>query len=264
MKGNQKKNAGGFLKRFIGNKNTVTILGILACIATLIIGYNYRVQSAIDPINVPYAKQNIPTRTLITSNMVGKIKISKTYTKNAGNLVLSEKNVVNKYVSYKTSIPKNSLFYTEQLIEAEDMPDAAFANIEDGYTIFSLDVKDKETYFNSIRAGDYIDIYAKAVDKEDESKAVFAKLVESIRVLAVKDKKGRNIIKNKISNGSPSELLFAVKDEDYRLLMKAQFVDLKIDLFPVIRNAEYTRQANEMSIPSEDLRTFIEDRCKEM
>ena len=41
VNGNKKKSNGGILKRFVGNKNTVTILGILACIATLIIGYNY-------------------------------------------------------------------------------------------------------------------------------------------------------------------------------------------------------------------------------
>lgn len=42
----RKKNGrkhGSIFKRLVGNKNTVTILGLLACVATLIIGYNYRV-----------------------------------------------------------------------------------------------------------------------------------------------------------------------------------------------------------------------------
>ena len=45
------------------------------------------------------------------------------------------------------------------LKKSEEMPDAAFANIEDGYTIFSLEVDKESTYANSIRAGDYIDLY---------------------------------------------------------------------------------------------------------
>ena len=264
MNGNKKRGVGGVVKNLIGNKNTVTILGILACIATLIVGYNLRVKAAIDPVNVPYAKQNIPTRTLITANMVGKIKISKTYTKNAKNLVLDEKNVVKKYVSYKTSIPKNSLFYKEQLIDAEDMPDNAFSNIEDGYTIYSLDVDGKATFYNSIRAGDYIDLYMRAKDKEDDNKYIYAKFIESIRVLAVKDNKGNNILKNRMESGKPAELLFAVPDEMYELLMKAGFVDLDIEIEPVLRNEQYTKDANETIVKSEELRNLILEKCEDI
>ena len=45
------------IKRFLGNKNTVTIIGVLAGIAVLYIGYNWRVKQAIEPKSVPYAKQ---------------------------------------------------------------------------------------------------------------------------------------------------------------------------------------------------------------
>lgn len=263
MNGNKKKNAGGLLKRFVGNKNTVTILGILACIATLIIGYNYRVRIAIDPVSVPYAKQSIPTRTLITSDMIGQIKISKTYTKQATNLILKAENVVNKYVSYKTSIPKNSLFYKDQIIEAVEMPDNAFANIEDGYTIFSLDVSADTTFYNSIRAGDYIDLYMKTTDRNDNNKVIYAEFIKSIRVLAVKDSKGNNIIQNRIENGRPSELLFAVSDEEYELLMKAELIDLDITLEPMIRNAQYTKDANETLIDKDQLRDMILERCSD-
>ena len=155
VNGSKKRSGGGIIKRFVGNKNTVTILGILACIATLIIGYNYRVKLSINPINVPYAKQNIASRTLITSEMVGNIKIASTYTQNADNLVTSAKSVVNKYASFKSSIPKNSLFYKQQLIEAEELPDYAFSNIPDGYTVYSLGLANADaSYYNSIRAGD--------------------------------------------------------------------------------------------------------------
>lgn len=267
--GNKKHGAGGLVKRFVGNKNTVTILGVLACIATLVVGYNYRVRTAISPVTIPYAKQNIASRTLVTADMIGNIKITNTYTSKADNLLRNASSVVNKYVSYKTSIPKGSLFYKEQLIEADEMPDAAFANIEDGFTVFSLDVSLSDTFYNSVRAGDYIDLYVLASEKTSDdaapTKVVFAKLVQSIKVLAVKDSKGQNILKNKLENGKPSELLFAVEEDIYLLLMKAENAKgIDVSITPVLRNSNYTEKKGKTEVSSEELKSFILDRCVEM
>ena len=259
---NKKRGSGSLIKRFVGNRNTVTFLGLLACVAVLIIGYNYRVNVAISPVSVPYAKQDLPARQLITSDMLGVIKIASTYTTTAKNLVQDSSKVVNKYVSYKTNIPKGSLFYNEQLLEAEDMPDAAFSNIPDGYTIYSLAVDEKSSYFNSIRAGDYIDLYVGAIDK-DGNKLIFAKLIESIRVLVVKDSNGVNITKNRLDNGKPSELLFAVEEANYILLMQAENVkDVKFEIEPVPRNSKYTQAAGNTQVSSEELKAYIERYCE--
>ena len=37
------------IKRFLGNKNTVTILGVLVGIIVLYVGYTYRVKKALEP-----------------------------------------------------------------------------------------------------------------------------------------------------------------------------------------------------------------------
>lgn len=255
-----KKKKTSIFKRLLGNKNTVTLLGVIACIATLIIGYNYRVNNAISPITVPYAKESIPSRTLITSDMVGRIKLASNYVSDSSNLIKNVNEVVNNYVSYKTNIPKGSLFYDEMVKKADEMPDAAFANIADGYTIFSLSVSVDSTYGNSIRAGDYIDLYMSATNPTDNL-VIYAKLVESIRVLAVKDSKGNNILKNTVANGKPSELLFAVQEDLYLLLMRSQAIkttDIKIE--PVLRNHAYTEAAGETLVSSEQLKNFINDR----
>lgn len=249
------------IKRFVGNKNTVTILGIVACIATLVIGYNYRVKVAISPISIPYAKVNIPSRTQIKPDMVGKLKIASSYTATANNLITSADEVINKYASYRTSIPKGSLFYNELVNTAEEMPDAAFANIEDGYTIYSLAVNKESTYANSIRAGSYIDLYLSA---KVQSEVIFARLIESIRVLAVKNSRGENILYNSQKDAVPSELLFAVPDDMYELLMEAEFVNLNIKITPVLRNANYTNQANETQVSSEYLKSYILDNVTEL
>lgn len=257
------KSGMGAIKRFIGNKNTVTVLGFLACIATLIIGYNIRVRDAIAPQTLPYAKQSIPSRTLISASMVGKIKVAQTYVNEAQNVVKFSNEVVGKYVSYKTSIPKGSLFYKDALVEADEMPDAAFANIEDGQTIYSLEVDKESTFANSIRAGDYIDLYMSATDYENNNLVIYGCLIKSIRVLAVKDAKGNNILKNSLAYGEPKELLFAVDDEMFDLLRETEWVKGDIKLSPVIYNKNYTAEANETVVESEQLQEFIKRQVRD-
>lgn len=265
MAKNTSKTSGGLIKRFIGNKNTVTVLGFLACVITLIVGYNIRVNKAINPISLPYAKVSIPSRTLITGDMIGRIKVASDYVSEATNLVKNSQEVVGKYSSYKSTIPKGSLFYSVSIKEAEEMPDAAFANIEDGYTIFSLSVNQDTTYANSIRAGDYIDLYMSATDRtegSEENLIIFGRLIKSIRVLAVKDSNGDNILKNSLAYGTPSELLFSVEDEMFELLMASRWVSGGIELIPVIYNENYTAQQNSTNWSSEQLQDYIREQTK--
>ena len=268
----QAKKGNSQLKRLLGNKNTVTLLGILICIGTLIGGYNYRINKAIDPSTIPYAKESIPARTFITSKMIGNIKVSSDYVNVASNLVKSSEEVIGKYSTYKTTIPAGSLFYTDMLLTAEQMPDAGFANIDDGYTIYGLAVNQETTYSNSIAAGDYIDLYLQATDgKDDDSgssdldkKAIFGLFIESIRVLAVKDAQGNNIIKHGTANGTPAELLFAVDEENYLLLYDAK--QLGIEIVPVLHNANYTRQNSDSNtrVSSQELKNYITDKVYEV
>ena len=263
----QAKKGNSQLKRLLGNKNTVTLFGILICIGTLIVGYNYRINKAIDPSTIPYAKESIPARTFITSKMIGNIKVSSDYVNVAANLVKSSEEVIGKYSTYKTTIPAGSLFYTDMILTAEQMPDAGFANIDDGYTIYGLAVDQETTYSNSVSAGDYIDLYLQANDGDDDEDsktegdlAIFGLFIESIRVLAVKDAQGNNILKHGTANGSPAELLFAVDEENYLLLYAAQ--ELRIKIIPVLHNANYTKQNSDSNtrVSSSYLRSYITDR----
>ncbi len=258
-----KSNKKSAIMRLIGNKNTVTIGGLLACILTLIIGYNYRVGIAIEPVSVPYAKVDIPARSLIKNEMVGKLKIANTYVNQSTNLITQESQVVNKYASYKTNIPKGSLFYKETIKEADEMPDSAFANIPDGYTIFSLSVDEKSTFSNSIRAGQYIDLYMSTKSDVEMNKIIYACLIQSIRVLAVKDNRGNNILRNSLAYGKPTKLLFAVENEMYKLLMRAELVG-GIKLTPILRNGKYTEEANETTVKSSILIDYINSQVREM
>ncbi|MCI9279278.1 MAG: hypothetical protein HFJ02_00575 [Bacilli bacterium] len=244
------------VKRFLGNKNTVTILGVLLGILVLYVFYNYRVKQATTPVSVPYAKVDLSSRTLITEDMIGFMEVSSSVVKNSPNLITDRKSLLDHYVAFGTTIPANSLFYTSQILDKNKMPDSAFANIPDGYTIYSLGVDLHSTYGNSIYPDNYIDLYFKAVD--DTGVVMYGKLIESIKVLAVKDSQGNHVFETTVESRTPSELLFAVPDNMFDLLRRADYITgSSIEITPVPRNASYSANPGETLITSEQIKNFI-------
>lgn len=244
------------VKRFLSNKNTVTIIGVVLGIAVLYIGYNYRVKQAVTPVSVPYAKVEIPPRTEITEDMIGFTQVPRSMLRSNPNLIQQAASVVGKTVSYGTTIPQNSMFYQESLMDAKDMPDSAFANIPDGFTIFSLKVDNNSTYGNSIFPGNYIDLYFKAID--DTNKVMYGKLIESIEVLAVKDSQGNNVFESRSESRTPAVLLFAVPDDMFELLRQAEYIrSNSIEITPVPRNSSYSANPGDTLIYSDQIRDFI-------
>ncbi len=244
------------IKRFLGNKNTVTILGVLLGILVLYIGYNYRVKQATTPVTVPYAKEELSSRTYITSDMIGYMEVSSSVVKNSANLITNASQLIGQYVAFGTTIPANSMFYSSQILSSDEMPDSAFANIPDGYTIYSLSVNLHTTYGNSIYPGNYIDLYFKGVD--EMQKVMFGKLIESIEVLAVKDSQGNHVFETTIESRTPAELQFAVPNDMYDLLMKAGYITgSSIEIIPVPRNASYSADPGETVVSSDYIKDFI-------
>ena len=58
------------LKKFLQNKNTVTIVGVILAIFVLYFAYTMRINNAINPITVPYALWQINAGTQITESMI--------------------------------------------------------------------------------------------------------------------------------------------------------------------------------------------------
>ena len=105
------------VKRFIGNKNTVTILCVVAGIAVLYIGYNYRVSSAINPTTVPYAKNTLEARHVITVDDIGYMEVNSDVVSKSDNLITNGNELVGKEVTYGNTIQQNSLFYDGDITE---------------------------------------------------------------------------------------------------------------------------------------------------
>lgn len=216
------------LKKFVSNKNTVTILGVLAGVAVLFIFYSYRVNEATTPIKVPYAKNTINATEQITEEDIGYVEVNSALLKKA-NILQNSSQIINKYVTTGTSIPAGGLFYTSQVVDKSELPNSIFDDIPTGYKIYVLSVNNHTTYGNAIYPGDKIDLYLKATD--EAGKIIFGKFIENIEVLGVRDANGKNVFAT-TETRTPAELLFAVENSMYELLMDAGYIS-GITVIPV-------------------------------
>lgn len=237
-------------KRFLSNKNTVTILCVIAGILVLYIGYNYRVTSKINPTVVPYAKTTLSPRHVITAEDIGLMEVNSDVIGKATNLVKKTTDLIGKEVKFGNTIQANSLIYEEDITIPSLSPDYVLSDIEDGYTAFSLSVDTYTTYGNAIAKGDYIDLWFNG--RDDNRKIIYTNLVKSIKVLDVRDSKGVSLENS--SSGNPRELLFSVPDELYSLLVKSLEVG---DLVPVPRNRNYTAAPGDTEVVSDYVKTYI-------
>lgn len=246
------------IKRFLQNKNTVTILGALLIILILYFGYNIRIRNAVNPVRVPYAKVTIQPRTKITEDMIGFVDVPPAMIK--GRIINDEKNIVNRWSNYNTIIPFGSLFYQDSVVNLAELPDSSLVNIPAGYTAFNLPVDIDNTYGNSIFPDNYIDLYLKAFD--EDGKIIFGKIVENIKVLAVKDKDGRHVFENTEESRTPRVIIFAVPEDIHLVLRKALYLsnirDIAAELVPVPTTESYSSTPGSINLTSQHLKAFVE------
>lgn len=248
------------MKKFLGNKNTVTILGVVICLIILYVGYNFRINSKVELVSVPYAKETIQPRTYITDKMVGTMNVPKSFL--VGEYYSRKENIVGKYSNYNTMIAKGSLFYRDLVIAKEDLPDSAFQDIPEGYTVINYPVTIATTYANSMAPGSYINIYYKSLN--DDGKVMFGKFLSNIKVLDVKDSAGKHVFESTDESRTPAYMLFAVPEETHLLIRKALYLNkFSVELLLVPNTAELTEeQKNNVSVSSEDIRNFIESKTE--
>ena len=223
-------------KRFFKNKNTVTIIGVIIILVLLYIGYSSQINKAVEPVSIPVATETIQPRTEITSDMVQEIDMPNVSI--SDNVIRSISQIVGKYSNINTVIPEGSMFYTDTVIDEDELPDAAFTKVKAGEVVYNFPVDMESTYGNSIFPGNKIDIYMKVGNGEDEL-IMIGKLIENIEVLAVKDSSGRAVFENTSEERSPSMLIFGLPADMYSLLKKASYMDdLGVELYPVPHGGE--------------------------
>ena len=242
------------LQKFLKNKNTITILGVIAIILVLFFGYRYQIKKQVKPITgIPVASQTIQPRTKITSDMIEYIDVAPIVLQ--GNVITNKNLVVGKYSNYNTVIPKGSMFYTDTIIKEEELPDSAFVEVAEGQVPYNFPVNIDTTYGNSIFPGNKMDIYMKAERKD--GKLMVGKLIENIEVLAVKDQQGKHVFENSEEARIPAYLIFGVDPEINILLRKASYMNAySVELFPVPHGATVTEEGT-TTVTSQTLKDFI-------
>lgn len=260
-------NLSASIKKFMGNKNTVTILGVLLCIVILVIGYNKTINSQIKLSQVPYALQTIQPKTLITSNMVGTMSVPQAFIK-VGEYYKNIDDVVGKYSNYNTMIAQGSIFYKDLLTDQKYLPDSYMYNVPKGSTVINYPVNMSTTYANSMMPKDYINIYFKAVlpaseSEDDKDTIMFGKFLSNIEILAVKDSSGQHVFENTEETRVPAYMLFAVKEEQHLLIRKALYLQNRysVELLLVPNTEEISEEAG-VILNSADITKFITDRTE--
>lgn len=247
------------MKKFLGNKNTVTILGVLLCLIVLYIGYHYRINSEIELVQVPYAIDTIQPRTYITKKMIGTMEIPNAYLKKVS-AYTNINNIVGKYSNYNTVIAKGSLFFKDLITEKDDLPDSAFSDVPEGYTVINYPVTIASTYANSMAPGSYINIYYKSLN--DDGEIMFGKFINNIKVLDVKDSSGNHVFENSEETRTPAYMLFAVPEETHLLIRKALYLDeYDVELILIPNTATLTDEDKEtVRVSSDDIESFINSK----
>ena len=223
-------------KKFLKNKNIVTIVGVVIILILLYIGYSTQINNAVEPVQIPVATQTIQPRTEITDDMVQIIDMPNVSL--SDNVIRSKSQIVGKYSNVNSVIPEGSMFYTDTVIDSEELPDAAFAKVKSGEVVYNFPVDMESTYGNSIFPGNMIDIWMKVGDG-DQEKIMLGKLIENIEVLAVKDSSGRAVFENTSEERTPSMMIFGLQSNLYTMLKKASYMDsLGVELYPVPHGGE--------------------------
>lgn len=250
------------IKKFFTNKNTVTVIGVLAAVVVLYVGYNWRIKSTLQTRTVPYAKQTITAGTQITADMIGTMEVVPALLN--GDVILDAASVVDKYANSDSVIPKGSLFYGRSVVEKEQLGANRLLDYPEGYVLYNFAINTELSYGNSMYPGNYIDIYLKAINRLDATntnqpdKIMVGKLLENVKILAVLDSNGDPVFANLEEKKQPAMMIFAVPEEYHILLRKASFLRAyETSLIPVPTAESMKEEPGEVKLSSEDLKNFI-------
>ena len=218
------------LKKFITNKNVVTVLGVVVVLIILFVGYTSSIKKETNPLQIPVANKKIGPQTQITSADVSYIDVASRMV--GEGVIRSSAQIVGKYTNVNVTVPKGSVFYTDWITEAENVPGNWIEQLdyEAGELGYYMGVNIENTLGNSVLPNTYIDIYMKANDENGTT--MFGKLMKNIKVLVVHDGNGKNIFRDSTNVGTPSKIGFAVSQDLYVLLKKAEYLNIDLVLVP--------------------------------
>lgn len=263
------------IKGLFKNKNFVTALAFILIGVVLILGYRYRLNSATSPVKVPYAKVTIPAQTQITSDMIGTISIARDAV-NEDLIYTKIDDIKALYTNIESTIYEGSFFYKAALAKKDNLPTSALLDVPEGQTLLSLKVDMVSSYYNSLVPGDYFDLYVKTIgvlpgEKNKENEILVGKLIDKIKILAVKTESGENVFGTGELK-APAGVIFAIPDAQALLMMKAEYFkkldnvhEIEFSIIP--KGKSYTAAEGEKVTPtitSDQLEEYINDKTKDI
>lgn len=240
------------LKKVLTNKNFVTIILVIVILVILYYGYSKSIKDKTNPINMPVAAKTIAPQTLITNEDVVYKQVPGSMV--SENAIRSSSQIIGKYTNIYVTVPQNSIFYSEWLVDGNKLPGNWIEQLdyEKGELGYYMNVSVESTLGNNVVPGSYIDIYMKA---EDENGTVmFGKLLKNVKVLVVHDGSGNDIFADPSNVGSPSKIGFAVVPDMYMLLKKADYLNVDLVLAP----RGTTVPSEGITVTSSTLRDYID------
>jgi len=92
---------------------------------------------------------------------------------------------------------------------------------------------------------------------------MFGRFLSNIQILAVKDAQGRHVFDNTEESRTPAYMLFAIPEEQFLLLKKADYLQNKyaVELM-LVPNTEELPDDVKVNVSSEQIKEFIETRTK--
>lgn len=242
------------LKRFFTNKNTVTIIGVIIVLGILYWGYSSTINSAVNPVRVPVAANTIDPQTEITKSDINWIEVPS-ISKNT-NVLTREADIVGKYTGVNATIPEGSMFYSDVLVSAEELPGNWLTLLTTDEIPTYLSASVVTTYGNSIQPGTFIDVYMKA--ENEAGLVMYGKLIENIEIKAVKDSSGEDVFKSQQSVGTPAYMYFGLENEFYILIQKTKYMSTNDVEIVVVPHGGAVPVTGDVEVSSEYLRDYID------
>lgn len=243
------------MKNFFKNKNTVTVIGVIAVLGILYWGYSSTINKATNPINVPVAANKLTAGKQIKSSDIKYISVAGIQVSDS--VITNSGQIINKYVNLNVTIPEGSMFYSEWVVSKENLPGKWIEDVDfdEGEEAYYLNTSVVETYGNSVIPDSYIDIYMKATD--ENGLVMYGKLLENIKILAVHDSSGNNVFDDAEDAKQTSYLGFGVSQEYYLLLKKAQYLTQSGIELVVAPHGTKMKELGDVVVRSEDLRDYV-------
>ncbi len=247
------------LKKFLANKNTVTVLGLILGVVAIVVGYYYRIDSVTKPVTLWIANKQIPAGTHITTDMLTTIKMPEREVRKLNNVLRNQSQIINKRVHYNTTIPKNGFFYAESVLEPDDYPNSVYGDMLDTDGLFILETKNFQNLeavpISKIMPGQYIDIYFMTKLKTGENIGQWAGdyFLKSVQVRDITDSSDRPVHRAEKA-GSPAKFYLILPKELADLLNNATRLDsmggssgYTFKFIPRVRNQKYTDEPSKLS-----------------